>query len=63
MIEKLTDEIEERAMEYIEKIDAMGGMIKAIETGFVHQEISDSAYKYQREVEKKEQIVVELMNL
>ncbi len=58
LIESLTDEIEKKAMEYIEKIDAAGGMIKAIETGFVHQEISDSAYKYQRDVEKKEQIVV-----
>ncbi len=58
MVEKLTDEIEERAMEYIQKIDDIGGMIKAIETGFVHQEISDSAYKYQRAVEKLEQIVV-----
>ena len=58
MVEKLTSEIEEKAMEYIEKIDSIGGMIKAIETGFVHQEISDSAYKYQRDVEKKEQIVV-----
>jgi methylmalonyl-CoA mutase N-terminal domain/subunit len=58
MVEKLTDEIEERAFEYIQKIDDLGGMIKAIETGFVHQEISDSAYKYQRAVEKLEQIVV-----
>ncbi len=58
MVEKLTDEIEEKALDYIEKIDAMGGMIKAIEAGFVHQEISDSAYKYQRDVENKEQIVV-----
>ncbi len=58
MVEKLTDEIEEKAMEYIQKIDDIGGMIKAIETGFVHQEISDSAYKYQRAVEKLEQIVV-----
>jgi methylmalonyl-CoA mutase N-terminal domain/subunit len=58
MIESLTDEIEKKAMDYIEKIDAAGGMIKAIESGFVHQEISDSAYRYQRDVEKKEQIVV-----
>jgi methylmalonyl-CoA mutase N-terminal domain/subunit len=58
MLEKLTDEIESKAVEYIEKIDAMGGMIKAIEAGFVHQEISDSAYKYQRDVENKKQIVV-----
>ena len=58
MVEKLTDEIEEKAMEYIQKIDDIGGMIKAIETGFVHQEISDSAYRYQRAVEKLEQIVV-----
>ncbi len=58
MLEKLTDEIEERAMEYIKKIDEMGGMIKAIETGYVHQEISNSAYEYQRAVESKQQIVV-----
>ncbi len=58
MLENLTDQIEAKATDYINKIDSMGGMIKAIETGFVHQEISNSAYQYQQSVEKKDQIVV-----
>ena len=57
-IESLTSEIETRAMEYLNKIDAMGGMIKAIESGFVQKEIQRSAFEYQRAVENKEQIVV-----
>jgi methylmalonyl-CoA mutase N-terminal domain/subunit len=57
-IEALTDEIEARAQEYLKKIDAMGGMIKAIEAGFVQSEIQRAAYDFQRAVEKKEQIVV-----
>lgn len=57
-IESLTNEIEKRAFEYIEKIDKMGGMLKAIENGYVQREIAESAYNYQKGVENKEQIVV-----
>jgi len=57
-IEALTNQIEERAQEYLAKIDAMGGMIKAIEAGFVQSEIQRAAYDFQRAVETKEQIVV-----
>ena len=45
-------------MEYIEKIDAMGGSIKAIEAGYMQQEIGDSAYRYQKEIESKKRILV-----
>jgi methylmalonyl-CoA mutase, N-terminal domain len=57
-IEKLTDEIESQARAYIEKIDAMGGMLKAIEAGFVQQEVQKAAYEYQQAVDKGEQVVV-----
>jgi methylmalonyl-CoA mutase N-terminal domain/subunit len=57
-IEKLTDEIEAGAMGYIAKIDAIGGMLRAIETGYVQQEIQKSAYEYQQAVERGEQVVV-----
>jgi methylmalonyl-CoA mutase N-terminal domain/subunit len=57
-IEKLTDEVEARAAEYIAKIDAMGGMLRAIETGYPQAEIQKAAYEYQQAVERKEQIVV-----
>jgi methylmalonyl-CoA mutase N-terminal domain/subunit len=57
-IETLTNEIEDGALTYIEKIDAMGGMLKAIESGFVQAEIQKAAYAFQRAVEKKEQVVV-----
>jgi methylmalonyl-CoA mutase N-terminal domain/subunit len=57
-IEKLTDEIEAGAWDYIAKIDAMGGMLKAIEAGFVQQEVQKSAYEYQRAVDGGEQVVV-----
>ena len=57
-IEKLTDEMERDAKEYIRKIDDMGGMVKAIELGFPQKEIADSAYLYQKAVEKKEKIIV-----
>ena len=58
LIEYLTDEIERRAREYIERIDALGGAQAAIETGFVQGEINDAAYAYQRAVESGEQVVV-----
>ena len=57
-VEKFTKEMEEGAKEYIRKIDDMGGMVKAIELGFPQREIADSAYKYQKAVEKKEKIIV-----
>jgi len=57
-IEKLTSEIESAAQDYIAKIDAMGGMLRAIEAGYVQQEIQKSAYEYQRAVEQGEQVVV-----
>ncbi len=57
-IESLTNEIEKRAFEYIEKIDKMGGMLKAIESGYVQREIAESAYNYQKAVESGEQVVV-----
>src|SRR5580693_8684043 len=57
-IEHLTNEIEKGALEYIAKVDAMGGMLRAIEAGFVQGEIQKAAYEFQRAVEKKEQIVV-----
>ncbi len=57
-VEALTDEIERRAMEYIAQIDEMGGALAAIERGFIQNEIQDAAYRYQKAVEAKEQIVV-----
>jgi len=57
-IEKLTDEIEARAKDYIQKIDALGGMLRAIEIGYVQGEIQKAAYEYQRAIERGEQIVV-----
>ncbi|RLF78075.1 methylmalonyl-CoA mutase [Thermococci archaeon] len=57
-IEWLTDHIEEEAMKYIEKIEAMGGMMRAIERGYIQKEIADSSYKHQREVEEKKRIIV-----
>ncbi|MGD1995273.1 MAG: methylmalonyl-CoA mutase family protein [Anaerolineae bacterium] len=58
LIEHLTAEIEQRAREYIEKIDAMGGALAAIEQGYIQQEIADAAYRYQRAVEQEECLVV-----
>jgi methylmalonyl-CoA mutase N-terminal domain/subunit len=58
LIEHLTDEIERRACELIDRIDAMGGAMSAIEAGFINREIQDAAYRAQQEVESKEQIVV-----
>ncbi|MGB9465079.1 MAG: methylmalonyl-CoA mutase family protein [Candidatus Acidiferrum sp.] len=57
-IEHLTDAIEQGAVDYISKIDAMGGMLRGIESGFVQGEIQKAAYDYQRAVESKEQIIV-----
>jgi methylmalonyl-CoA mutase N-terminal domain/subunit len=57
-IEHLTNEIEQGALCYLEKIDTMGGMLRAIESGFVQGEIQRAAYNFQRAVEQKQQIVV-----
>ncbi|MHA2387002.1 MAG: methylmalonyl-CoA mutase family protein, partial [Candidatus Thorarchaeota archaeon] len=57
-VEALTKEIEDRAMEYIEKIDEMGGAPVAIENGFIQREIHNSAYQYQRSIDSGERIVV-----
>jgi methylmalonyl-CoA mutase, N-terminal domain len=57
-IEHLTDEIESRAKSYIARIDVLGGMLRAIETGYVQGEIQKAAYEYQRAVERGEQVVV-----
>jgi len=57
-IEAMTDEIEGKAVEYIARIDAMGGMVEAISHGFVQREIQDAAYAWQRQVEDKEQVVI-----
>ena len=57
-VEHLTKEIEERALKYIEEIDAMGGAVAAIERGFMQKEITESAYRFQKAVESKERIIV-----
>jgi methylmalonyl-CoA mutase N-terminal domain/subunit len=57
-IEHLTNEIEQGAVDYISRIDAMGGMLRAIESGFVQSEIQKAAYDFQRAVESKKQIIV-----
>ena len=57
-VESLTDEIERRALAYIEKIDELGGALKAVERGYIQGEIQESAYRYQQAVERNEQIVV-----
>jgi methylmalonyl-CoA mutase, N-terminal domain len=57
-IEAMTNDIEARAMEYIKKIDDIGGAVKAIERGYIQQEIQDSAYKYQMEIEANDRIIV-----
>lgn len=57
-VEALTNRIEEQVMEYIEKIDAMGGALAAIEKGFMQQEIQESAYRYQKDIEEGRQVVV-----
>jgi len=58
MIESMTSEIEAKALEYINKIDGLGGVVKAIEAGYMQQEIGDSAYAYQKSVETAEQVIV-----
>ena len=57
-IERITDEIEEQAREYIDQVDRRGGMVKAIEQGYVQREISDAAYRYQRAIDDDDRIIV-----
>ena len=57
-VEALTNEIERKAQEYIQKIDEMGGAIKAIASGYIQREIADSSYQYQKDIEAKKQIIV-----
>jgi len=57
-IERLTNQIEDKAMEYVSEIDKLGGALKAIEQGYIQREIARSAYNYQRAVDSSEQVVV-----
>jgi methylmalonyl-CoA mutase, N-terminal domain len=57
-VEALTNEVERGAWDYIEKIDAMGGMVAAIERSYPQREIAEASYRYQRELDKKEKIMV-----
>ena len=57
-VEWMTSEIERRAQQYLEKIDDLGGMLKAIERGYVQQEIQNAAYEYQQSVDRLERVVV-----
>jgi len=59
-VENLTDQIEEQAEEYLKRIEERGGMVSAIESGWVVQEIEEEAYRFQREVERGERVVVGL---
>ena len=58
LVESLTDQIEKAALEYIDKIDKLGGAVEAISRGFQQKEIQDSAYAYQKSIEKEELIIV-----
>jgi methylmalonyl-CoA mutase N-terminal domain/subunit len=57
-VESLTNRLEEGAREYFRKLDEMGGMVRAIEQGYPQREILDASQRYQREVERKERIIV-----
>jgi methylmalonyl-CoA mutase N-terminal domain/subunit len=57
-VEKFTLDMENGAFDYFEKLDAMGGMVKAIEKGYPQKEIAEASYQYQRAVEAKEKIIV-----
>ena len=59
-VESLTDRIETEVLQYIKRIDDLGGAVKAIEQGYIQQEIQDSAYAWQMDVEKNERIIVGL---
>jgi methylmalonyl-CoA mutase, N-terminal domain len=57
-VESLTDAVEEEAWQYIRHIDALGGSVRAVEERFMQREIEDSAFRYQREVERGERVIV-----
>jgi methylmalonyl-CoA mutase N-terminal domain/subunit len=57
-VEYLTDEMERRALEYIHKIDEMGGMLRAVEEGFPQREIAEAAFQTQREIESGDRVIV-----
>jgi methylmalonyl-CoA mutase N-terminal domain/subunit len=57
-VEALTDKMEKQANEIFDQVDALGGVIPAIETGYFQKEIADAAYRYQKEVERKEKFIV-----
>jgi methylmalonyl-CoA mutase N-terminal domain/subunit len=57
-VEKLTNDIEAEALEYFRRIDAMGGMVAAVERGYPQREIQEAAFKFQLAVERKEKIIV-----
>ena len=57
-LENLTNKMEEAVYEYLKKLDDMGGMVSAIEKGFPQKEIKEAAYKYQREIDSKERVIV-----
>ena len=57
-VESLTNEMEEKAWDYIRKIDEMGGMVKAIERGYPQMEIAEAAYKYQKQIDANEKAIV-----
>jgi methylmalonyl-CoA mutase N-terminal domain/subunit len=59
-VESLTSALENKVLEYLKKIEDLGGMLKAIETGYIQREVQDSSYAYQKQVEDKEQIIVGL---
>jgi methylmalonyl-CoA mutase N-terminal domain/subunit len=58
LVESWTDEIERRARDYIDKIDGLGGALKAIEQGYIQREIQESAYRWQLAVDRKDKIIV-----
>src|SRR5205814_4498856 len=57
-VEKLTDQMEEAAFAYIDKIDRLGGIVRAIEEGYPQREIANSAYQFQREVDMRQRAIV-----
>ena len=57
-MEAMTSSLERQAEEYIGKIDRMGGMVNAIDRGFVQKEIQDAAFRYQQEIERKDRVIV-----
>lgn len=59
-VEHLTNEVERMALEYISRIDEMGGAVKAIESGFIQREIANSAYKYQKDIDEGDKVIVGL---